>query len=32
MIFDDISLALQKGRKKDVEALVQQAIDEKLSV
>lgn len=32
MIFDDISLALQKGRKKDVEALVQQAIDEKYSV
>lgn len=32
MIFDDISMALQKGRKKDVEALVQQAIDEKLSV
>ena len=32
MIFDDISMALQKGRKKDVEALEQQAIDEKLSV
>ena len=32
MIFDDISLALQKGRKKDVEALVQKAIDEKQPV
>lgn len=30
MIFDDISQALQKGRRKEVEALVQQAIDEKL--
>ncbi len=30
MIFDDISQALQKGRRKEVETLVQQAIDEKL--
>ena len=30
MIYDDISAALQKGRRKDVEALIQQAIDDKL--
>ena len=30
MIYDDISAALQKGRTKDVEALIQQAIDDKM--
>ncbi|HPY97846.1 MAG TPA: corrinoid protein [Clostridia bacterium] len=30
MIYDDISAALQKGRRKDVEALIQQAIDDKM--
>ncbi len=30
MIYDDISAALQKGRRKDVEALIQQAKDDKL--
>ena len=30
MIYDDISAALQKGRRKEVEAMIQQAIDDKL--